>query len=212
MEERIRREPADRSQMEHAVEAVFQKEFLYCSPKDPMPTEEQIRQILRTTNKWPEDEVKPWSLGGYPTCREKAIAVFQHKAEKMHVHSQAHEKRNPCLICNGNFLPHCAHCRPICDFRVFRCGREIFWESTRSECLRCICMNLLIRWIYRVYSDTHQNIHGKWSAILGVPFVHTPEHCIHRKGKMQSCYLLLISPVRRNWLREITEGEEAGNY
>ena len=82
MEERICREPADRSQMEHAVEAVsFRKEFLDRSPKDPMPTEEQIRQILRMTNKFkPEDELNCGACG-YPTCREKAIAVYQGKAD-----------------------------------------------------------------------------------------------------------------------------------
>ncbi len=46
-----------------------------------MPTEEQIREILRSTGKFkPSDELNCGTCG-YDTCREKAIAVFQGKAD-----------------------------------------------------------------------------------------------------------------------------------
>ncbi|MBN1559999.1 4Fe-4S binding protein [candidate division KSB1 bacterium] len=45
------------------------------------PTEEEIRDILRRTDKMtPEDELNCGACG-YPTCREKAIAVYQGFAE-----------------------------------------------------------------------------------------------------------------------------------
>ena len=48
---------------------------------DPIPSEEQIRRILRSTGKYsPEDELNCGACG-YSTCREKAAAVFQGKAE-----------------------------------------------------------------------------------------------------------------------------------
>ena len=48
---------------------------------DPLPSEEQIRRILRSTGKYsPADELNCGACG-YSTCREKAIAVFQGKAE-----------------------------------------------------------------------------------------------------------------------------------
>lgn len=47
----------------------------------PKPTEEQIRAILAKTGKTlPEHELNCGSCG-YPSCREKAIAVFQGKAD-----------------------------------------------------------------------------------------------------------------------------------
>jgi two-component system NtrC family sensor kinase len=47
----------------------------------PIPTEEQIAEILRQTNKTkPEDELDCGACG-YPSCREKAIAVYQGLAE-----------------------------------------------------------------------------------------------------------------------------------
>ena len=46
-----------------------------------MPTEEDIREILKSTGKYtPEDELNCGACG-YPTCRDKATAVFQGKAE-----------------------------------------------------------------------------------------------------------------------------------
>ncbi len=49
---------------------------------DPMPSEEQITRILRSTGKYsPADELNCGACG-YSTCREKAVAVFQGKAEQ----------------------------------------------------------------------------------------------------------------------------------
>ena len=48
---------------------------------DPVPSEEQITRILRSTGKYsPADELNCGACG-YSTCREKAVAVFQGKAE-----------------------------------------------------------------------------------------------------------------------------------
>ncbi len=57
------------------------KTFVDRSVKTDMPTEEQIRSILRSIGKeTPLDELNCGSCG-FATCREKAIAVFQHRAE-----------------------------------------------------------------------------------------------------------------------------------
>ncbi|HIX64319.1 MAG TPA: 4Fe-4S dicluster domain-containing protein [Candidatus Mediterraneibacter colneyensis] len=57
------------------------KKFGDHSISDPMPSEEQIRRILRSTGKYaPSDELNCGACG-YSTCREKAVAVFQGKAE-----------------------------------------------------------------------------------------------------------------------------------
>ena len=48
---------------------------------DPMPSEEQIRGILKSTGKYSREDELNCGACGYSTCREKAIAVFQGKAE-----------------------------------------------------------------------------------------------------------------------------------
>lgn len=59
----------------------LQKNFTAIERKLQPPTEEQIRDILRQMGKMkPSDELNCGSCG-YDTCREKAIAIFQGKAE-----------------------------------------------------------------------------------------------------------------------------------
>ena len=61
--------------------AEMAKKFGERSISDPMPSEEQITRILRSTGKYsPADELNCGACG-YSTCREKAVAVFQGKAE-----------------------------------------------------------------------------------------------------------------------------------
>lgn len=49
--------------------------------RDALPTEEQLRDILRSTGKYTKEDELNCGACGYPTCREKAVAVFQGKAE-----------------------------------------------------------------------------------------------------------------------------------
>jgi signal transduction histidine kinase/NAD-dependent dihydropyrimidine dehydrogenase PreA subunit len=47
----------------------------------PVPTEEEIAEILRQTNKFTREDELNCGACGYDTCREKAIAVYQGLAE-----------------------------------------------------------------------------------------------------------------------------------
>lgn len=49
--------------------------------KDPVPTEEEIREVLKSTGKYSVEDELNCGACGYPTCRDKAIAVCQNKAE-----------------------------------------------------------------------------------------------------------------------------------
>lgn len=49
--------------------------------KERMPTEKEIQKILKATGKYSEHDQLNCGACGYPTCREKAIAVFNGKAE-----------------------------------------------------------------------------------------------------------------------------------
>ena len=59
----------------------FYREFHDRSVSMPMPTEEEIREILRKIGKTSEKDELNCTACGYPSCREKAIAVYQGKAE-----------------------------------------------------------------------------------------------------------------------------------
>ncbi len=61
--------------------AELKKKFTYIEPKLPKPTEIEINNILRQMGKFkPSDELNCGSCG-YDTCREKAAAIIQGKAE-----------------------------------------------------------------------------------------------------------------------------------
>lgn len=51
------------------------------SIRDVLPSEDQIRKILQSTGKFTAEDELNCGACGYSTCREKAIAVFQGKAE-----------------------------------------------------------------------------------------------------------------------------------
>lgn len=59
----------------------FSREFHDRSITVPMPTEAEIREILRKIGKNSEKDELNCTACGYPSCREKAIAVYQGKAE-----------------------------------------------------------------------------------------------------------------------------------
>ena len=163
MEEAIAREPASGKVMEPVWEKVsFRKRFVDRSPKDPMPTEEQIREILRMTNKTrPEDELNCGACG-YPTCRDKAIAVFQHKAEVSmcipFMHEKAESMANLVMETSPNIVLIVGE-----DMRILEYSDvgEKYFGKTRSEALQMYLYEFIdpadFQWVF----ETHQNIHGK---------------------------------------------------
>ena len=163
MEETIGREPAEASRMQPVWENVnFGKRFEDHAPKDPQPTEDQIREILRMTNKLkPEDELNCGACG-YPTCREKAIAVFQHKAEVSmcipFMHEKAESMSNLVMETSPNIVLIVGD-----DMRILEYSDvgEKYFGKTRSEALQMYLYELIdpvnFQWVF----DTHQNIHGK---------------------------------------------------
>ena len=82
MEERISRDPVPEAETKPLLEEVsLHKVFLDRTPKDPVPSEEEIRDILAKTGKVRPDDELNCGACGYNTCREKAIAIIQNKAE-----------------------------------------------------------------------------------------------------------------------------------
>lgn len=82
MEAILPKEKADLTSLRMNAEGVpMGRDFFDRSRKEKMPTEEEIREILRKTGKIRAEQELNCGACGYPTCRDKAIAVFQKKAE-----------------------------------------------------------------------------------------------------------------------------------
>ncbi len=163
MEETIERAPAEEDRMARVWEKVaFDKLFEDHSPREPLPTEDQIREILKITNKTkPEDELNCGACG-YPTCREKAIAVFQHKAEVSmcipFMHEKAESMSNLVMETSPNIVLIVGEDMRILEYSAVG---EKYFGKTRSEALQMYLYELIdpvdFQWVF----DTHQNIHGK---------------------------------------------------
>ena len=163
MEETISREPADSGEIEKVLSRLsFVKNFEDRSVDDPMPTEEQIREILRMTGKTrPEDELNCGACG-YPTCREKAIAVFQKKAELNmcipFMHDKAESFANLVMETSPNVVLIVDEDMKILEYSAVG---EKYFGKTRKEALDMYLYEFIdptdFQWVF----DTHQNIHGK---------------------------------------------------
>lgn len=163
MEEAVRTEPASADAIEKAGEGIsFRKEFSDHSIQDPIPTEEQIREILRMTDKaTPEDELNCGACG-YSTCRDKAIAVFQHKAELEmcipYMHARAESMSNIVLATSPNAVIMVDKDMKIIEFSQ---ASEKMFGKTRSEALRMYLVELIDPSDAIYVYDSHADVHGR---------------------------------------------------
>lgn len=86
----------------------IEKLFYSRANKDRLPTEEEIQVILKATGKYNKDQELNCGACGYPTCRDKAIAVFQGKAEQEmclpHAYEKAHSMANVVMETTPNAI------------------------------------------------------------------------------------------------------------
>ena len=163
MEDAVKKAPVDsRTIVEMLVDVEMEKVFEDRSAKESLPTEEEIRAILREIGKnSPEDELN-CSACGYPTCREKAIAVFQKKAELNmcipFMHEKAESLSNLVMETSPNIVLIVDKDMKIMEYSAVG---EKYFGKTRSEALDMYLYEFIdpvdFQWVY----DTHQNIHGK---------------------------------------------------
>ena len=67
--------------VEQPKDVVLKKHFEYIEQRAQMPTEAEIMQILRQMGKYKTSQELNCGTCGYNTCRDKAIAIYQGKAE-----------------------------------------------------------------------------------------------------------------------------------
>ena len=163
MEEQISREPVeDQVTAPKLAEVSLHKLFMNRKPKDPIPTQEEIRRILTMTGKnHPEDELNCGACG-YPTCREKAIAVFQKKAELNmcipFMYDKSESFASLVMDTSPNIVLIVDENMKILEYS--QAGEKYFGKS-RAEALQMYLYEFIdptdFQWVF----DTRQNIHGK---------------------------------------------------
>lgn len=163
MEETILKDPVEPDVASAMEEGLYlEKIFADRAPKDPMPCEQQIQEILKKTSKIrPEDELNCGACG-YPTCREKAIAVFQKKAELNmcipFMHDKAESLANLVMETSPNVVIIVDKDMKLIEYSAV--GEKYFGKN-RSQALEMYLYEFInpedFQWVY----DTHQNIHGK---------------------------------------------------
>lgn len=163
MEETIEKEAVPGEEVEPVIRRIsFRKRFLDRSPRDIMPTEVQVQEILKKTGKTkPEDELNCGACG-YSTCREKAIAVFQKKAELNmcipFMHEKAESLSNLVMETSPNIVLIVDKDMKILEYSAVG---EKYFGKTRQEALSMYLYEFIdpsdFQWVY----DSHQKIHGK---------------------------------------------------
>lgn len=163
MEETIRREPVGDDEIKPILEQVsMRKVFLSHAPKDPAPTERQIQEILAMTGKVKPDDELNCGACGYPTCREKAIAVFQKKAELNmcipFMYEKSESLANLVMETSPNVVLIVDEDMKIMEYSAVG---EKYFGKTRAEALQMYLYEFIDPVDFQWVLDTHQNIHGK---------------------------------------------------
>lgn len=109
MEEAIPKTPVlEESFYDRSKDISLYKVFCDRSPKDPIPSSEQITHILRKIGKNNVADELNCGACGYSSCREKAIAVYQGKAELTmcipYMHEKAQSMSNIILDTTPNII------------------------------------------------------------------------------------------------------------
>lgn len=163
MEEAVEKEAVPWEEVEPMMERLsFQKHFVDRAPRELMPTEVQIREILKLTGKMkPEDELNCGACG-YSTCREKAVAVFQKKAELNmcipFMNEKAESLSNLVMETSPNIVLIVDKDMKILEYSAVG---EKYFGKTRQEALDMYLYEFIdpsdFQWVYQ----SHQKIHGK---------------------------------------------------
>lgn len=163
MEEAVPKEPLiDPQFYERSKDLSFHKVFLNRSPKDPLPTLEQLNQILSKTGKTkPEDELNCGACG-YSSCREKAIAVYQGKAELTmcipYMHEKAQSMANVVLDTTPNIIILVDSEMKIVEFSG---AAENYFQLPRSKAREMYLYEIIDHSDFEEVLNTRKAIMGK---------------------------------------------------
>ena len=160
IEDQIEDAPAETEKS--AVDVPMAKTFYSRRQNDRMPTEAQIQEILKAVGKYNRDQELDCGACGYTSCREKAVAVFQGKAELEmclpHTYEQARSMSNLGMDETPNGIFVIQQDLTISEFN--RRAEEIFGVS-RSEAVGRYIFEYMEADVFESVLADHAAIHRK---------------------------------------------------
>lgn len=141
---------------------IFYRSFQDRSIKENLPTETEIRQILRKIGKMEEKDELNCGSCGYSSCREKAIAVYQGKAELSmclpYMHAQAQSMARLVLEKGPNLIVMVDHHLQIQE--LSKAAQQCFGK-TNDEVKNLHLRMLIDTADFQQVQQTHENIYNK---------------------------------------------------
>ncbi|SHM08739.1 Iron only hydrogenase large subunit, C-terminal domain [Anaerosporobacter mobilis DSM 15930] len=162
MEESIRKEAPNQNEFHNLNKESLAKTFKNRASEEPMPSEDELRKILKKTGKVKRDQELNCGACGYPTCRDKAIAVYQGKAELTmcipYMHEKAQSMANIVLDTTPNIIIVVDVDMKIVEFSG---AATRYFRVTRTEALNKYLYEFIDHTDFEEVMLTHNNIYGK---------------------------------------------------
>lgn len=163
MEEQIPKQPVEKETFYQGVRDLsFSKAFGDRAPKDPLPTEAEITEILHKTGKFNPSDMLNCGACGYPSCRDKAIAVYQGKAELTmclpYMHERAQSMSNVVLDTTPNIIIIVDADMKIQEFSK---AAEHYFHISRAKAREMYLYEIIDHTDFIEVLDSHEDILGK---------------------------------------------------
>ncbi|MDO5519168.1 MAG: [Fe-Fe] hydrogenase large subunit C-terminal domain-containing protein [bacterium] len=162
MEETIPKIPAKETFFDPDTGISLKKTFLPRKSKDPMPTDEQIRAILKKIGKSDPSHELNCGACGYSSCREKAIAVFQGKAELSmcipYMHDKASSMANVVMDTTPNVIIMVDSDMKIVEYNA---AAERYFHYSKEQALSMYLYEIVDHSDFQYVLDTKSSILGK---------------------------------------------------
>lgn len=162
MEESIRKEAPKQEEFHSISKESLAKTFKNRAPEELMPSEDELRKILKKIGKVKKDQELNCGACGYPTCRDKAIAVYQGKAELTmcipYMHEKAQSMANIVLDTTPNIIIVVDADMKIVEFSG---AARNYFHITRAEALNRYLYEFIDHTDFEEVMSTHNNIYGK---------------------------------------------------
>ncbi|MBO5196922.1 MAG: 4Fe-4S binding protein [Lachnospiraceae bacterium] len=194
MEETIPKKPVKKETFFHGNMGVsFAKAFGDRSPKDPLPSEDEIAEILRKTGKTKPEDMLNCSACGYPSCRDKAIAVYQGKAELTmcvpYMYERAHSMSNVVLDTTPNIIIIVDADMKIQEFSA---AAEHYFHISRAKAREMYLYEIIDHTDFIEVLDSHESILGKRVVYEDIGLA-TLQNIVYMKE--QNCVLGIFQDV-----------------
>jgi len=162
MEEVIPKRPVDETYLEKGKDISFFKPFSNRAHSEPQPTEQEINQILQKIGKTKREDELNCGACGYSSCREKAVAVYQGKAELTmcipYMHEKAQSMANLILETTPNIIILVDSDMKIMEFSG---TAKDYFHISRAKAKEKYLYELIDHTDFEHVLTTHEPIKGK---------------------------------------------------